>query len=118
MNVSRKSFPFVNVAVSSIREKQLMAASGVFEYSFDVYAGTKNLAPGVAYKGSETTGTKGIADLCHDIANCIENNCFSNTFQKPPDSIRIFSRYRMDNAETLFVGKVSFKSEFRFMHRT
>ncbi|HOO57412.1 MAG TPA: hypothetical protein PLN69_11350 [bacterium] len=115
MNISKKQFPFVEVGNFSYREEQLLAASGIFVYSVDIYAGTKNLAQGVAYQGSES-GTKGITGLCHDIVKVILNNHFSGAFFNIVANINNIPRYRGDKSETICIGKVSFTGDVWFRH--
>ena len=115
MNLARKKFPFVSIGNFSYREKQLLAASGIFIYSVDIYAGTKNLAAGVAYLGNDS-GKKGIVELCHDIRKVIEDNSFSGTFLNTPAGIRINPRHYTDKAEMICIGKISFEGEVWFRH--
>lgn len=116
MNISRKLFPFIEVGNFVYREKQLLAASGIFLYTVNIYAGTGSLAPGVAFRGG-SSGAKGIADLCNDIAAVIRNNRFSGAFFKPVRDVKVDPRYRFNRPETICIGKVSFSGEVWFMHR-
>ena len=117
MGHSRFVFPYVDLVNLGCREKQLMAASGELTISFEIFAGVKNIATGVAYKGSETTGFKGIAELCQDIVNVVANNRFNGAFWKPVTNVSANPRFLHDKAETVFAGIVKFTGDVRFMHR-
>lgn len=108
MNVSRKQFPFVALGNLPYREGELWAGEGTLVYSVNIYAGTRSLAPGVAYVGSET-GKKGIAELCEDIKKVIRNNTFSDAFFFPIKDIEVEPCFGVDKGESIFLGRVAFE---------
>lgn len=116
LNTSKKLFPFVVVEVTSYEEGSIRAASGTLVYSVDVFAGTRSIAPGVAYGGSDS-GKKGIAEICNEIKRVVENNRFSNTFIHPTTDIQVDPRYSVNKDETVCIGRVAFKNEIRYRHR-
>jgi len=113
---SQNSFPFLIVEYPSFCEKQLLAASGIFVYRFEILAGIKNLAPGVTYKGNES-GRKGIVEMCNDIVHVVKDNPLSGTFIIPAYNIRIEPKYIFDDSETIIIGRVSFDADVWFKHK-
>ena len=116
MNCSHNLFPFIDIGDFSYRAGDLGAASVWIIYDIDIYAGVKNLAPGLAYQGSES-GVKGICDLCEDILRVTAGNTFNNTFIVPVSRVQNNPRYLFDKAETICIGKVSFTGKAFVRHR-
>lgn len=108
LNASKILFPFVVLEASSYEEGIIRAASGTLVYIIDVYAGTKSIAPGVAYEGSDS-GKKGIAEICNEIKRVVENNRFANIFVHPTTDIQVVPRYSVNKDETVCIGKVTFR---------
>lgn len=115
LNFSRKQFPFIEIGNFSYAQSDLRAGSGRLIYSIDIYAGTRNLAPGVAFQGSES-GKVGISELCERIVVLAANNTFGNAFFMPVINISNNPRFLHDKAETLYIGKVSFTGEVRIQY--
>jgi len=106
MSCSRKSFPFVEVGNFHIRPELTLAASIHLLYTIEILVGTRSLAPGVAYIGSES-GKKGINDLCDDVCNAIRGKTFNNLLLAAY-GITSNPNYKRDKAETIHLGLVTF----------
>ena len=112
---ARKQFPFIEVGGFHIRPERVMAASITLLYTIEIFAGTRSLAPGVAYKGS-SSGKKGINDLCDDICDAIRGQTFGGLFQ-PVYRIAADPNYKRDKGETVHIGSVVFTASHWTMLR-
>lgn len=106
MALSRNIFPFVAVGEFQISPELALAASIHLMYTFEIEVGTRSLATGVAYIGSES-GTKGINDLCDDVCDAIRGKTFNNLLHSPV-SISSNPNHRRDKGETTRVGLITF----------
>jgi len=112
---SRKKFPFVEVGSFHIRPERVMAGSITLLYTVEIIAGTRSLAPGVAYKGSPS-GKKGINDLCDDICDAVRGQSFGGMF-RPVYRITSDPNYRRDKGESIHIGMVVFNASHWTMLR-
>lgn len=109
MGASRKLFPFIEVGNIHIRPELVRAASIYLNYTIEIICGTRSLAPGVAYAGSDT-GSKGINDLCDDIADAVRGQSF-NGLLEGVYNITTTPNYRRNKGETNHLGLVTFSGK-------
>lgn len=109
MGSSYKIFPFIAVGNFHIRPELTRAASIHLVYTIEIIAGTRSLAPGVAYLGCDS-GAKGINELCDDICNAIRGKTFNKLLESGVYDISSNPNYRRDKGETMHIGIVTFSA--------
>jgi len=78
-DTAKKLFPFITILTLRYTLEERDTANDIYVYTVAIIAGTRNLAPGVAFEGDDS-GRKGILQLREDIMKVIRPNDFSGVF--------------------------------------
>ena len=113
--IAKKLFPFITIVNLRYTLAARDTANDVYVYTVGIMAGTKNLAPGVAFEGNDTN-RKGILQLCEDIVGVVRANSFGGKFSRPVSDIRYRVREKRDSGGAVWLGAVSFDGK-RFVRR-
>ena len=110
MNTARMLFPFVSVGNLSYTLQPHSTVYDKYIYTVEILAGTHSIAPGVAFRGTNDGGKKGILQLCGDITAVLRNNTLDNFLTIPISEIQFWHGKGKKSSYSLWLCTISLKA--------
>ena len=110
MKTSRSLYPFVTVGNVRYKIIPYSSARDTRRYTIDILAGTRSLAPGVAFEGGGS-GRKGLTQLCDDIEAVIRNNHFDGVFYRRVTDVKSRPGKGKDASGSVRIATITFVGE-------
>ncbi len=107
---AQKLFPLITRANLRCEIFANDTSADIYVYSVDILAGTRSLAPGLAFDGNDA-GRKGIVQLCNDIVHVLRTNSFGGLFCKPVSEIGYKIYEGVDSGGAVWYAGIAFKGE-------